>query len=73
MKPSSSMQLTLKSLRLSGIADSLEARLNEAKESSLGYLEFLQIILQDEVERRSLCRRCQQAVEAGRLPGAQGA
>jgi len=64
MKPSPSMQLTLKSLRLSGIADSLEARLNEAKESSLGYLEFLQIILQDEVERRyagAVNRRLKQA------------
>ena len=64
MKPSPTMQLTLKSLRLSGIAESLEVRLEQARESSLGYLEFLQIIFQDEVERRqssALQRRLKQA------------
>ena len=49
MRPSPSMQLTLKSLRLSGVAESLEVRLDQAREASLGYLEFLQLILQDEV------------------------
>lgn len=52
MRPTPTMQLTLKSLRLSGIAESLEVRLEQARTSSLGYLEFLQMILQDEVERR---------------------
>lgn len=64
MRPSPSMQLTLKSLRLSGIAESLEARLDQAREESLGYLEFLQLILQDEVERRharGVQRRLKQA------------
>jgi DNA replication protein DnaC len=58
------MQLTLKQLRLSGIAESLEIRLEQAREASLGYLEFLQIILQDEVERRhahGVQRRLKQA------------
>jgi len=64
MRPSPSMQLTLKQLRLSGIAESLEIRLEQAREASLGYLEFLQIILQDEVERRhahGVQRRLKQA------------
>lgn len=64
MRPSPSMQLTLKQLRLSGIAESLETRLDQAREASLGYLEFLQIILQDEVERRhahGVQRRLKQA------------
>lgn len=52
MKPSPNMQATLKVLHLSGIAESLEVRLDQAREETLGYLEFLQIILQDEVERR---------------------
>jgi DNA replication protein DnaC len=64
MRSSPSMQLTLKQLRLSGIAESLETRLDQAREASLGYLEFLQIILQDEVERRharGVQRRLKQA------------
>lgn len=64
MRPSPSMQLTLKSLRLSGIAESLEVRLEQAREASLGYMEFLSIILQDEVERRhahGVQRRLKQA------------
>ena len=64
MRPSPTMQLTLKSLRLSGIAESLEVRLEQARESSLGYMEFLQTILQDEVERRhasGVQRRLKQA------------
>jgi DNA replication protein DnaC len=58
------MQMTLKQLRLSGIAESLEVRLDQARESSLGYLDFLQLILQDEVERRhahGVQRRLKQA------------
>lgn len=64
MRPSPSMQLALKSLRLSGIADSLEIRLEQAREANLGYLEFLEIIFQDEVERRhaqGVQRRLKQA------------
>jgi DNA replication protein DnaC len=64
MRPPPNMQLTLKSLRLSGIAESLEVRLDQAREASLGYLEFLQLILQDEVERRhahGVQRRLKQA------------
>ena len=64
MRTSPSMQLTLRSLRLSGIAESLEVRLNQAREANLGYQEFLQIILQDEVERRhahAIQRRLKQA------------
>ena len=64
MRLSPSMQVTLRSLRLSGIAESLEVRLNQAREAALGYQEFLQIILQDEVERRNahaVQRRLKQA------------
>lgn len=39
----------LKQLRLSGLTESLEVRLQEAKASKLDYAEFLELILQDEL------------------------
>lgn len=42
----------LKKLRLSGILQSLELRLQQAREDSLPYEEFLFRLLSDEVERR---------------------
>jgi len=39
----------LKQLRLSGLAQSLEVRLHEAKSSKLDYAEFLELILADEL------------------------
>lgn len=40
---------TLKKLRLSGLADSLEIRLHEAATTGLGHREFLELLLQDEL------------------------
>lgn len=51
---------TLKQLRLSGLAASLQVRLQEAAVAKLNYLEFLELILQDELmvrEERSISRR----------------
>jgi DNA replication protein DnaC len=42
----------LKKLRLSGVLQSLELRLQQAREDSLPYEEFLFRLLSDEVERR---------------------
>ena len=42
----------LKSLRLSGILDSLESRNRQAIESKLAYTEFLALLIGDEVARR---------------------
>ena len=42
----------LKHLRLSGILETLEARHRQAVEGKWSYIEFLQQLLQDEVERR---------------------
>jgi DNA replication protein DnaC len=42
----------LRTLRLSGIADTLEARLAQARAGELGHLEFLHALLVDEIERR---------------------
>ena len=54
----------LKKLRLSGLNQSLEARLHEAASHNLNHLEFLELILQDEMLVRSerlLNRRVQSA------------
>jgi DNA replication protein DnaC len=48
-----SLLQTLKQLRLSGLADSLEVRLNEASGNRLDHAEFLELILQDELNVRS--------------------
>jgi len=53
------MQLThhlvpqLKQLRLSGILETLELRNRQAVEEKLSFIDFLQRLLEDEVERRS--------------------
>jgi len=54
----------LKKLRLSGLSQSLEVRLHEAASHNLSHLEFLELILQDELLVRSdrlLQRRVQTA------------
>ena len=51
---------TLKKLRLSGLAESLEIRLHEAATSGLNHREFLELVLQDELlirNHRQLSRR----------------
>jgi DNA replication protein DnaC len=51
MRPS--LLQTLKQLRLSGLAQSLEVRLSEASGNRLDHGEFLELILQDELNVRS--------------------
>ena len=46
---SAQLLTTLKKLRLSGLADSLEVRLHEAAATGLGHREFLELLLQDEL------------------------
>jgi DNA replication protein DnaC len=48
-----SLQTTLKKLHLSGMAQSLEVRLQEAAGNRLGHAEFLELILQDELDVRT--------------------
>lgn len=48
-----SLQTTLRKLRLSGLAQSLEVRLQEAAGHSLNHMEFLELILQDELMVRA--------------------
>lgn len=44
-----SLQKTLKQLRLSGMLETLEVRLQEASANSLNHTEFLELVLQDEM------------------------
>ena len=48
-----SLQTTLKKLRLSGLAQTLEVRLQEAAGHGLNHAEFLELILQDELAVRA--------------------
>lgn len=48
-----SMQTALRKLRLSGLAKSLEVRLQEAAGNHLNHIEFLELILQDELAVRN--------------------
>ncbi len=59
-----SLRKTLKTLRLSGLADTLEVRLQEAGANRLSHEEFLELIVQDEVnvrQQRLLARRVKAA------------
>jgi len=59
-----SLQTALRKLRLSGLAQSLDVRLQEAAGHGLNHLEFLELILQDELAVRSdrhINRRLRQA------------
>jgi len=60
-----SLQTTLKTLRLSGLLQSLDVRLQEAAGNSLTHGEFLELILQDELivrKERQIQRRIKAAV-----------
>ncbi|KKL19601.1 hypothetical protein LCGC14_2463830 [marine sediment metagenome] len=42
----------LKRLRMPGMIDNLDLRIKEATEGAFGYLEFLQLLVQDEIANR---------------------
>lgn len=59
-----SLQTTLRQLRLSGLAQTLDVRLQEAAGHSLNHAEFLELILQDELavrDERQINRRVKAA------------
>jgi DNA replication protein DnaC len=64
MNPKPELTPLLKSLKLPGIIDALEARNRQAIEAKLSYTEFLALLLQDEIARReqnSYTRRLREA------------
>ncbi len=46
------LEASLAALRLSGMLDTLDARLGQAQAGELGHLEFLQVLCEDEIARR---------------------
>jgi len=52
MNPMPALEPALKQLRLSGILDSMEVRNKQAIEDGLSHVEFLAVLVQDEVARR---------------------
>ena len=58
----------LKALGLSGILDTLEARLAEARAGTLGHAEFLQVLCEDELARRDAAKITRR-IRAARFPG----
>lgn len=47
------LETTLKRLKLSGMLDTLEARLAQAHAGELGHVEFLEVLCEDEIARRA--------------------
>lgn len=61
------LQYQLKSIRLSGMASMLPVRLQEATARELSYLEFLSLLVEDELSRRR-DRLLERRLKAARLP-----
>src|SRR5450759_3111589 len=64
------LESKLRSLRLSGMLATLEARLAQARGGELGHLEFLEVLLEDEISRReakALAERIRRARFEGEL------
>ncbi|HET6952869.1 MAG TPA: IS21-like element helper ATPase IstB [Acidimicrobiales bacterium] len=58
------LEATLRALKLSGMLDTLDARVDQARAGDLGHVEFLQVLCEDEIARReaaSIARRVRQA------------
>ena len=58
----------LKALGLSGILDTVDARLAEARAGTLGHAEFLQVLCEDELARRDAAKIARR-IRAARFPG----
>ena len=46
------LEATLRSLSLSGMLETIDARLAQVKAGELGHVEFLQVLCEDELSRR---------------------
>ena len=60
-----SLRAALKTLKLTGMLDTLDARLAQTRDGKLGHLEFLQVLCEDEIARRDTAAFSQHAGEAG--------
>jgi len=62
--PMPELEPLFKSLRLSGVSDSLAARNKEAIDRKMSYTEFLATLLQDEIQRRDMKKFAQRFKKA---------
>src|SRR5579859_6491237 len=69
--PISQIQKDLRLFKLSGIAETLEMRMKQATVDSLGYAEFLGMLLEDEINKRSDNRK-RKLYHGARLPFEKG-
>jgi DNA replication protein DnaC len=65
--PETALSPVLRSLHLSGMLETLETRLAEARQGKLGHVEFLQVLLQDELARRDAAGVARR-IKAARFP-----
>src|SRR5208283_3510084 len=68
MNPIEKLVPQIKSLRMSGILDTLQVRNHQAVEEKLSHLEFLALILNDEYERRE-CKKLQMRIRRANFRG----
>jgi DNA replication protein DnaC len=54
----------LRGLKLSGMLQTLDMRLSQAQQEHLGYVEFLEILMEDELQRRANQRLAQRVARA---------
>ena len=62
-----SLRAALKTLKLTGMLDTLDARLAQTRDGKLGHLDFLQVLCEDEIARResaALARRIRRRTSA---------
>ena len=62
------IQTTLRQLRLSGLSQTLDVRLQEAAANRLSHAEFLELICQDELHVRQLQLQLERGREHLRVP-----
>lgn len=65
--PATTLAPVLRALHLTGMLDTLEARLAEARAGKLGHAEFLQVLCQDELSRRDAAGVARR-IRAARFP-----
>src|SRR3990170_3350128 len=53
MMKSNQLQTKLRALHLGGMLETLDLRIDQAQQGRLGYLEFLELLLEDEIGRRA--------------------
>ena len=66
MNPMPQLMPHLKQLRLSGILDSLEIRNRQAVEQKLAYVDFLALLIEDEIARREQRKLATPSANRGR-------